>query len=526
LFRESLEWEDKIWIAEQLIESFIKLHALRAFHGDFGSGKVFLTSENRVKIGDFAPIKPFSLQSKQQSPIEFYQIWFDEGLDGEANEIGKGCYLAPERLKFNPIESFEAADLFSLGCVLMELFSSCTFLQFKDTLKLSNSKDKEEYDEILTGNICNIFRVPIDNLIKRLCSFDPMERSLTLKDLEMIKSLADSKLRNWRNSIENYKTSESFYSKKLAISQFPNEIQELESLILLILKEKDEILKGLLFKYLLDHNKSEEQNSLFEEGSLKVFNINNTSCDLNLIKALKSGNREVIYQQISMIKDLKDVIFALETMKLPEEKLKGILNKSLQIYRSRDLKDVDFEDLLIFEYLNLKAEANVEIDEEISNLYKTFNRNQRDLLIPASLSRIAFQLDLKKNKVPIEEAEDDGEKDKDKDKDKDKEKKVKRETTSPFKMYPRLKQRLLMKLRINENIIGVLQSPDKNVLICYSQETLIFWDFKALLLRGLANEPIATVNPRSEAVITSIIYGDDPETILISFKDGIIGLYK
>lgn len=238
-FRESLEWEDLVWIAEQLIECFIKLHGLRAFHGDFGSGKVFLTSQNKVTIGDFAPIKPFGLQSKQQNPIEFYQIWFDEGLDGESNEIGKGCYLAPERLKFNPSESFEAADLFSLGCVLMELFTSRGFLQFKDTLKLSNAKDKEEYDRLLAGHINHgVTCTPIVDLVKRLCSFNPMERSLTFDDLEMIKSLADPKIRKWRNSINLYKTSESFYSKKFAISQFPKEIHDHESLILLILDRK------------------------------------------------------------------------------------------------------------------------------------------------------------------------------------------------------------------------------------------------------------------------------------------------
>ena len=251
-FRESLGWEDKIWIGEQLVESFIKLHSVRAFHGDFGSGKVFLTSENKVTIGDFAPIKPFGLQSKQQSPIEFYQIWFDEGLEGESHEIGKGCYLAPERLKFNSIESFESADLFSLGCVLMELFSSRGFLQFKDVLRLSKAKDEEEYFKVFNELIepFEFKNFDLINLIKRLCSFDPIKRSLKLKDLEMMKSLNDENIKNWRISLFNYKIVESFDMKKFTISQFPIKVFDYESLILLILKEKDEILQSLLFKLL------------------------------------------------------------------------------------------------------------------------------------------------------------------------------------------------------------------------------------------------------------------------------------
>ena len=84
-----------------------------------------------------------------------------------------------------------------------------------------------------------------------------------------------------------------------------------------------------------------------------------------------------------------------------------------------------------------------------------------------------------------------------------------------------------MNLNIGEdfNAIGLLQSPDKRFFICYSTKSLLFWDFKALL-KGLTNEALATVNPRSEAVISSIIFGDDSDTILVSFKDGVIGLYK
>lgn len=522
-----MEFEDKLWIGEQLVESFIKLHELRAFHGDFGSGKVFLTSQNKVIIGDFAPIKPFGLQSKQQSPIEFYQIWFDEGFDGEANEIGKGCYLAPERLKFNAEESFEGADLFSLGTVLAELFGSGVrgFLQFKDTLKLSQAQDLEVYANLLYEYIaqCEVITEVVP-LIKKLCARDPKQRSLTLEDLELIRSLSDVKIRKWRTCIDNYKQTESFYEKKnLIISEFPAEVYDNECLLLMILKEKDTILAALLIKYFIE-NCSEEKylNILIEalkdnhiaQNVIYEHLICNPSVSVSreqfpLIWAINSGNREIIFQQISKESDLKNVLRVLEGSNLKRDLLKGILNKLFQIYRSRDSKDGDFEGRLLFGYLNIKAD-----EEELENLCTTFkiDLNNKE---PAKLSRIAYQLDLERNKVPVQEA---------------KPQVVEVNKISDVKSdhFPKFKQRLLTKLSgVEEEIIGVIQSPDRNFFICYSRTSLFFWNLKTLMRTNKGNNvPLPSVNPRSESIITSIIFGDDPEILIISFKDGIIGLYK
>lgn len=525
VFRESLAFEDKLWIGEQLVENFIKLHGLRAFHGDFGSGKVFLTSQNKVMIGDFAPIKPFGLQSKQQSPIEFYQIWFDEGFDGEANEIGKGCYLAPERLKFNVEESFEGADLFSLGCVLAELFGlgARGFLQFKDTLKLSQAT--ETYSNLLNDYIeqCEVIAEVVP-LIKNLCARDPRERSLTLNDLELFRSLSDEKIRKWRTCINNYKQSESFYrKKKLIISDFPSEVYDCECLILMILKEKNPILTALLLKYFLENCIVEKYlNILIEalkdnqivQNVIYEYLIYNSNISVSreqfpLIWAMNSGNREVIFQQISKESDLKSVLRVLEGRSIKRDLLKGILNKLFQIYRSRDYKDVDFEARLLFEYLNIEAD-----EEEVGNLYTTFkiDQNFRDT---AKLSRVAYQLDLERNKVPIEEG-------------KPRIVEVTKTSEVKYDRFSKFKQRLLTKLSgVEEEIIGVIQSPDRNFFICYSKTSLFVWNLKNLMRSAKGNNiPLASVNPRSESIITSIIFGDDPEILIISFKDGIIGLYK
>lgn len=535
--RESLSEQEKFWIARQLIEAFLKLHQLRAFHGDFGSGKVFLTSDYKVLIGDFAPIKPFSLQSRTQNPIEFYQIWFDEGLDGEFDEIGRGCYLAPERLKFNSVENFEAADLFSLGCVLVELFSSRAFLQFKDVLSLGNAKDPEEYDELLSGFIkkANMSNSQILNpLVKRLCAFDPKDRKLTQDDLMEIQSKIDPLMSSWRTLISAYRFSNDYNKKIELIAKFPDQIENFDNLLLLTLKEKDPILSALLVDFILQsavENRNELvkvfignwRNNLFVNNIVKEFlMVKAPNCctvkEFPLIQAFNSGLRDNFFKELSNSNcNLKEVV-ELVSIRLKGEKLMSVLNKLLQIYRKRDVYDYEFESRITFEYLAIDAS-----EEEMKILYKTcWKFHEKYVAInDFSQARIAFQLDLEKNKVPIESSR--------KSKQSRSSWLMKRSSSSSSiisRLYPRLKQRALNgPVKWTEAISGILQSPDRTFIIGYTETTLHFWDFKGIIRTG-DGEPLASVNPRADAVIYSVIFGREPDSLIISFKDGIIGLYK
>ena len=508
------------------MECFLRLHSLRAYHGDFGCGKIFLTSQNKVIIGDFAPVKPFCLQGKNQPPIEFYQIWFDEGLDGEGGEIGRGCYLAPERLKFNVTESFESADLFSLGCVLAEIFGTRSFLQFKDVLKLSSLDSDASYNENLTELIdnCEISETVLIPLIKRLCTRDPARRYLAPSDISLFK--LDQNVNNWRNSISLYRKSDDFYEKKKLITEtFIGIPDNLESFLILLFKENDSLLIVLLVNYLLNHvdenfvsviSESFKDNQ-FVQRLLSDFLLKNPKVGLiddnfQLIKSFNSGNRDVLFQQIAKESDLKSVLNILQSQKIPKEKMMGILNKLLQIYRSRDVHDEDFESQIVYEYVSNGAEK-----EDLDNLYKICSKINETSSSEVTVLRIAFQLDLEKNCVPIESPISN---------------QKKQEQFSPKPVMiaqPRLKQRILLnpikwKGAERIKIQGILQSPDKLFFICYSDSTIFFWDMKSLL-NSKSFEPVASVNPRSDAIITSLIFGTDSE-LIISFKDGIIGIYR
>ena len=578
----------------QLIENFIKLQGLRVFHGDFGSGKVLLTSQNQVLISDFAPIKPFSLQAPKQSPIEFYQLWFDEGLDGDLGEIGRGCYLAPERLKFNSSSStsFEllgAADLFSLGCVLAELFSENgeTFLQFKNVLSLSSKSKGSDACENLIDEFLKRIRVKNElcPLIKKLCSQDPLKRSLSALDIENLKSMIDVKLKNWREFVNLYRLNEglNFFAKKELIIKKKCEAQNLdpkqvETLCLLILRENEALLRillvDLLFKVFQNNENfnfdellkalNVEENLMIEDLvirnllSMKNFNFHlNEQPKFSLIKAFSNFNlkadREALFQQILKEPDLKKVLYVLEVKNCAREKVKDVLVKLLQIYRARGLRDFEFERQLAFWFFAVNIE-----EEEVMALFDLCNLTtpyqlhrpvKKDQLGPAATNRIAYQFDLKKNKIPIEILRN-------------------QESLSVTMIAntntitntntntninthslsrrqqitgcKKLKQRLLIdgipwKFADNEKCLAILQSPDRSFFLFHSQSTIYFWDIKEILpttgkegakFKSSKREALGAVCPRGvDGVICSVVFSDD-NSLFIAFEDGIIGLYK
>jgi len=136
---------EKKWIAFQLMAAVDQAHGLGVFHGDIKSENIMLSSWHWLLLTDFAPFKPIFLP--EDNPAD-YSYFFDTSRR-------RTCYIAPERFKsrtltldpntslwsstsqlgsqsgFLPddVEDFKrgeltaAMDVFSLGCVLTELFT-------------------------------------------------------------------------------------------------------------------------------------------------------------------------------------------------------------------------------------------------------------------------------------------------------------------------------------------------------------------------------------------------------------------
>lgn len=116
---------EKLWLVYQLLRAAELIHdQLQVCHGDIKTENILLTGSNWLVLSDFAQyIKPVYLPDDNPSEFLFY---FD-------SSNRRSCYVAPERfytkseresmLKKRSEWSLQSsADMFSIGCVIAELY--------------------------------------------------------------------------------------------------------------------------------------------------------------------------------------------------------------------------------------------------------------------------------------------------------------------------------------------------------------------------------------------------------------------
>ncbi|KAI3389745.1 hypothetical protein SNEBB_006208 [Seison nebaliae] len=161
---------EKRWITFQLLESLKQIHSMNIVHGDIKMENILLTSTSWLFLSDFATFKPSSVSDGD------FIFYFDSSWRTT-------CCLAPERVCCNEensrlMKKSWTMDIFSAGCVLLELFSNNHHPPF--TMALLLAYKKGEYD--IEQRLLMVENVEIRNLCRDMVQIQPNKR-LSAKDL-------------------------------------------------------------------------------------------------------------------------------------------------------------------------------------------------------------------------------------------------------------------------------------------------------------------------------------------------------
>ena len=215
--RPFLSTIEKNWVAHQILRALDGLHGAAIRHGHLTCENVGMTSWGWVLLTDVATYKPVSVPDDDPSDfIAHYQersagvaaatVVAAEGGTGAAAESGGGgggggggargerqrCYLAPERFfarregEKPATEVTDAMDIFSAGCVLIEMF-----LNGERTFDLGDLMEYRRDRKMLPAVQQKLNKIESSAMraaCKHMLSLDPRSRLTAAQYLERLTS--------------------------------------------------------------------------------------------------------------------------------------------------------------------------------------------------------------------------------------------------------------------------------------------------------------------------------------------------
>lgn len=179
--RPFLEDIEKKWLAFQLLCAVRDCHAKNIHHGDIKTENILVTSWNWLYLTDFSSsFKPTYLP--EDNPADF-SFFFD--TSGR-----RTCYVAPERFSGEeatgkpPINW--AMDIFSVGCVIAELFLERPIFTLSQLFKYRLDKQYDPEKTVLN----NIVDKDIREMVAHMIQVDPQNRYSALDCLNVYKGKA------------------------------------------------------------------------------------------------------------------------------------------------------------------------------------------------------------------------------------------------------------------------------------------------------------------------------------------------
>ena len=165
--RPFLEDIEKKWLVFQLLCAIRDCHARDIFHGDIKTENLLVTSWNWLYLTDFSSsFKPTQLPEDNPADFSFY---FD--TSGR-----RTCYLAPERFTADGSTDGEstidwAMDIFSVGCVVAELFLESPIFSLSQIFKYRSGEYSPEHTHLV-----GIGDHEVRDMILHMIDLDPEKR--------------------------------------------------------------------------------------------------------------------------------------------------------------------------------------------------------------------------------------------------------------------------------------------------------------------------------------------------------------
>eukprot|EP01134_Creolimax_fragrantissima_P005808 CFRG5808T1 len=171
---------EKKWVSFQLLVALADAHAVGVCHGDIKTENVLVTSWCWALLSDFASFKPTFLP--QDNPAAFAFFFDTSGrrtccvaperfYDPQTDKQTIAAVLVSETDEFREGELTPAMDVFSVGCVIAELFTE-THSMFTFAQLLAYRKG--EYD--ITDTLKRIRDPEVRALVKHMVQLDPTKR--------------------------------------------------------------------------------------------------------------------------------------------------------------------------------------------------------------------------------------------------------------------------------------------------------------------------------------------------------------
>ena len=165
--RPFLEDIEKKWLAFQLLCAVRDCHSKNVYHGDIKTENILVTSWNWLYLTDFSSsFKPTYLP--EDNPADFAYFFDTSGR--------RTCYIAPERfLSAGERDDGRgvtwAMDIFSVGCVIAELFTEASFFSLSQLFKYR----KGEWDPQLS-HLAKIEDEDIREMVAHMIQVEPEAR--------------------------------------------------------------------------------------------------------------------------------------------------------------------------------------------------------------------------------------------------------------------------------------------------------------------------------------------------------------